>query len=660
MCTPASHSASVRTGAFQLPTFHWASPPSWNRGPSTRCDSTGVEEPRHIGASVIRMTRMPLGLSYIMSPAFHDYYSAFRIIVIILPLEHGRFLFRSALKTIVIFLPLEHGRSLFRPANLQRWIYLPLPRPPPQSQASSTTFQTGRRNPITTVSRVTRLSCSTAQTISRTPSPFPLPTGRWQDIPPKTVFGVSKTPLHPVWPSVGPRIRDTLKEHGIRYSFILPVRFETQHKLGPAVIWIAAHPSSGTTAEDAHRASRSILALLENHGVQGAVVEWIEAGVEQLSRTALLPQCPPLFEVPNDDATRIVRGSLTTRLGMPIATAEREDNFDAAGTVGFFFHENRDQDGDPSTRVLGVSNCHVLRGNTDEMYEFKVHRAPPQDVQIAGRRCGLRDIKNVIANYQVIVDENAENAGDEQDKRARAQLPDAQKDLDIPKTVRTCFQRGDIDNSRIGQVDWAPQVCVDNFQGATYLKDIGTFEVDADRLKTHFKGNVVDLGPYTRSDTFKLVGKLKARNPDGTESVSNFPAGGQLRINGVLRREQLADPDTYDPRNGEPCIVVIKCGTATDLTTGRYVGVEAYVCNKLGVESKELAIFNFDRGNGSFCAKGDSGSLIFDRLGRKVGLLHAAVAHGGDTFVTFATPAWWVIEQLKVKYPHADFDRECF
>lgn len=38
-----------------------------------------------------------------------------------------------------------------------------------------------------------------------------------------------------------------------------------------------------------------------------------------------------------------------------------------------------------------------------------------------------------------------------------------------------------------------------------------------------------------------------------------------------------------------------------------------------------------------------------------VGILHSGLVKGGSSHVSYATPAWWVLEQLKLQYPHADF-----
>ncbi|PIL22880.1 hypothetical protein GSI_15576 [Ganoderma sinense ZZ0214-1] len=109
-----------------------------------------------------------------------------------------------------------------------------------------------------------------------------------------TVNGVFNTPLNRVWDTVAPQILGVLRAQKIRYSALNTARFTTTRSeegedistVGPVVIWIATHPASpthaGTTAEDAHRASADILAVLRANGVEGAVVEWIEGSVQRL------------------------------------------------------------------------------------------------------------------------------------------------------------------------------------------------------------------------------------------------------------------------------------------------------------------------------------------------------------------------------------------
>jgi hypothetical protein len=144
----------------------------------------------------------------------------------------------------------------------------------------------------------------------------------------------------------------------------------------------------------------------------------------------------------------------------------------------------------------------------------------------------------------------------------------------------------------------------------------------------------------------------------GTRTSFKYPDDGQFRINGIVTRGLLANPDLYDSK-GEPGLIVFKDGCATDLTVGRYAGMESFLRDEGGNESIELAIYNLKQKAGPFSTHGDSGSLIFDGLGRMVGLLHSGRSRGGlaSVHVTYATPAWWLMDRIKAKYPHADFNR---
>jgi hypothetical protein len=234
------------------------------------------------------------------------------------------------------------------------------------------------------------------------------------------------------------------------------------------------------------------------------VVEWFEGAVKKMCGR------PALLHVTQDtNPTYYVRRFLTAGLGMPIATAERQDD-DAQGSVAFFFHENKDRYGNTSTKVFAVSNSHVLRKDTTVPYQFKGTNAPPQHVRLAGFRRfqrGLDEIKAAVAGHgtnavilarEIVALEVKLNSEDEEEAAEamdakRARLAKVEKDIAaleaFYKDVNAHW--GDIARRNIGHVDWVPEISVD-VEGRT--KDIGTFEVDAERFKAQFKGNVVDLG----------------------------------------------------------------------------------------------------------------------------------------------------------------------
>ncbi|KAH7887054.1 hypothetical protein F5I97DRAFT_1936606 [Phlebopus sp. FC_14] len=452
-------------------------------------------------------------------------------------------------------------------------------------------------------------------------NPFPKPVGRLHHLPTKTVYGVFNTSLNAVWDTVAPQIRDLLKDRKIRYSAIQTARFVThgedkKDSLGPV---------------NAHDASPDILALLEANGVEA---------VEKLSGPILL--CVTAKTNP----THYVRRLLTAGLGMPIATAEREVD-DAQGSVALFFHENRDKHGNTSTKVFGVSNCHVLRENTTVRYKFKGAGAPRQLVRVAGFRRFQRrldEIKPCIGGHgtdadlltREIVELEAKPMSEDPDEAAedkatveakRIELAEVKEDIGVLEKFYNELnsQWGDIARRNIGHVDWAPEISVD-VEGRHYTKDIA-------RFRPHFKGNVVDLG--VKFTPRQLTDMYYPQSAGGT--VFKFPANRQPRTNGRATREPLANPDCSDS-NGEPCPTAMKDGNTTD----------------------QFAIYNYDKQSGPFSAKDDSGSLIFDGMGHMVGILHSGMAKGGSSHVTYATPAWWPIEQLMHQYPYADFNRESF
>lgn len=139
----------------------------------------------------------------------------------------------------------------------------------------------------------------------------------------------------------------------------------------------------------------------------------------------------------------------------------------------------------------------------------------------------------------------------------------------------------------------------------------------------------------------------------------NWPLNRQLRIKDFALRGHLTNPGTR-VEDGEPCHVVMKDGCGSGLTVGRHSGLEAYIANDLGVESIELAIYNYNLQSSPFSQHGDSGSLIFDGEGRMLGIIHSGMSKGRDKHITFATPAEYVINWIKERYPYADFSRTSY
>ena len=134
-----------------------------------------------------------------------------------------------------------------------------------------------------------------------------------------------------------------------------------------------------------------------------------------------------------------------------------------------------------------------------------------------------------------------------------------------------------------------------------------------------------------------------------------YPQEDLFRIEGCLTAGDLMKPYFLN-EVCNPEFIVAKNGAGTGLTFGRYSAMEAYTHYGFDDESYEVAVYPYKKGGDNFSAKGDSGALVFNAEGKMVGIVHG----GSLTHVTFATPAHFVIDQLRQRYPHADFSRLAF
>ena len=343
--------------------------------------------------------------------------------------------------------------------------------------------------------------------------PFPKPVSRHAHIPVKSLRGVFDTPLNGVWDAVGPQIRDLIKAWKIDWSSIDPARFfthpplgeNTKGSLGPVVIWVGVTPGS-TSADTAHKVSQEILTLLQKNGVDGAVVEWREAVPQRLAGL------PLMRHVDSSNSTHYVRRFLTALLGVPLATEELEEE-DSQGTLTLWFHENRDKDGNPSNKVYGVSNCHVLRKNTTFDYEHEGN-ASMDHVRVCGMRRfqrGLDEITEAVAARGILADLLAREivklqVNESQDTENARAIKAKQRQLNdeieaIADLEALCHDVtkywSDIKLHRnIGHVQYAAAISVDVEGGTLYTSDWAAFLAAEAKVRDEFEGNVVDLGAF--------------------------------------------------------------------------------------------------------------------------------------------------------------------
>ncbi|KAF8333922.1 uncharacterized protein EI90DRAFT_3015015 [Cantharellus anzutake] len=487
--------------------------------------------------------------------------------------------------------------------------------------------------------------------------PFVIPRDRFSAIPEKTAHGV----VHPVlknkfWKeTVAPEIIALLKDktRSVHVSTMLPVRFSTPDENGKdvldkhIVLWISVHPN--TTKETSCRdANAPVLAILAKHGIQDAAVHWIEGAVESLAGP------PPMMRVVRDtDPTHWIRRALTAVLGVPLAAEELADK-DVQGSLGVYFHEGKDRHGNKSTRVMALTNKplppRTPRPTTSQWPPWCTSSVVNETRALIATKLG--DAKLFAEQLAAL---SAKPASDEEEAAAEDKLDLERKEedlkrakvdvgilVDFPKLLNSnVYQR------IVGWLDWAPQIAND-LDNRRYTRDIGVIALE-DKFLKNFKGNYVYLaGKFTRDEIVSFF-YPNATNPPSFE----YPKDHFFRISGCVDAAGLANPYFWDEQ-GNPCSIVAKNGQTTDLTFGRFSELEAYTCDEFEHDSWEVAVLNFNRKHGNFS---DHGACIFDAKGKMVAILHSGMPRGTSSHVTFGTPAHYVVDLVRERYPHADFDR---
>ncbi|TBU29285.1 hypothetical protein BD311DRAFT_661627 [Dichomitus squalens] len=464
-------------------------------------------------------------------------------------------------------------------------------------------------------------------------TPFPKPDDRFPHIPVKSLRGVFDTPLNQIWGAIGPQVHDIVKARNIQWSSIDTARFDTHGplgeedmgSLGPVVIWIDVLPGSTPPLppDTAHDVSQQILDLLRKNGVEGFVVEWREAVAQRLAGSPLLQHADSF------DPTHYVRRFLTALHCVPL-TAEDVEEDDSQGTLTLWFTEGTGDDGKPSDKVYGLSNCHVLRKNTALNFSYK--RGAAKNHAASEWRPRPRARKRWIRGK--LDEENEAIAGLEQ---LHDEVTKSWIDLKLRRNI--------------GHVVYAPAIKVD--EGRTgYTADWGVFWLRRRRSKVPLKATwLISYTPLQLRDMFHPGA--------GGRTAFKYPEEGKLKIHGCATKEDLAVPTEFDSQ-GQCCLMVGKDGNTTGLTVGRYAGLESFVRNAVGVESMELAIYNSgNKAVEAFSAKRDSGSFVWHMKDGKayiVGQLHSRHNKGGSTsnHVTYCTPGWWLLTQIQKKYKNAN------
>ncbi|KAH9047002.1 hypothetical protein EDB83DRAFT_2404331, partial [Lactarius deliciosus] len=204
----------------------------------------------------------------------------------------------------------------------------------------------------------------------------------------------------------------------------------------------------------------------------------------------------------------------------------------------------------------------------------------------------------------------------------------------------------------LGHIARSPPITLGAGAGR-FTEDYAVVELDSSKFKDAFEGNVIDLGTKIPEDEFTL--KMCPRF-DAAPSFK-YPDDRLLPLRDIISEDLMHKPDTLD-HDGECRLLVIKNGNTTGVTIGRATGIFSYVRKYFGNNthqtSMEWAILPYDNKSGVFSARGDSGSVIADGLGRVGGILTGGSGKTASSDITYATPFFWLLPRIKQNgFPHA-------
>lgn len=131
-----------------------------------------------------------------------------------------------------------------------------------------------------------------------------------------------------------------------------------------------------------------------------------------------------------------------------------------------------------------------------------------------------------------------------------------------------------------------------------------------------------------------------------------YPPEGLFKLRGILTQEEIRAPNN----KSHPIRRVIKRGSTTLTTVGGLSGFLSHVRRYFAtgnIDSVEAAVHPHND-SGPFSRGGDSGSVIFDALGRFVALLTGGTGKTDLSDITFGTPMHWLWLLILAKFDGAN------
>jgi hypothetical protein len=195
----------------------------------------------------------------------------------------------------------------------------------------------------------------------------------------------------------------------------------------------------------------------------------------------------------------------------------------------------------------------------------------------------------------------------------------------------------------LGHVILAPPIN----NGKGYTEDWAIIEVDSSKVnESNFIGNAFDIGNHIPAHKFMQM-ILCTNLPMANLQSFEYPVDRLLRLGGTIPYEEMCHSTVSD----DPYLMVIKRGSTTGLTIGRANNLCSYArkyYNDGQAETvKEWAILSLNSKSGVFSARGDSGSVIVDKLGRIGGLITSGAGSIKSLDITYATPMSFLLKAME-------------
>ena len=492
---------------------------------------------------------------------------------------------------------------------------------------------------------------SNPRLIARTGKPWIPPSGPEEYPRINELRNLGTHELFDIWEdNIALKVHKILEQHKVNWSSTEIVRIAyVDEPDGSLVLWIGIYSTPIRLSYDVGiEVALQCKQLLLSYGIHDVDVELRESDIVQSASSALFKPVDIL------DPTAIMREPFTTALGMSICAQSTPW---AEGTVGFFMAV------DGVDKLYGVTARHVLFPHEENKdFECTSDSEPRRKVQLLSEvafREHLDAIQEEIDREDMIIGIQeryiARMVGreDSEARMIREIAEDKMMDAKWKRERIIAFlpeikRQWSSPESRIfGHVKFSPKIAVGvGNSEQQFTQDIAVFEVESSMITpSDFPGNFVDLG--TKCSGAKLTRKMRL-NPANPHHFI-WPVDGLFRLWGTIPIDEIRKPTMLDQK-GDPCTAVLKRGRTTNVTMGKVLKAIAYVRKHITghetVVSKELAVIPLDKESGPFSAKGDSGAVVVDGMGRIAGIITGGGGATDSFDVTYVTPIDFILEVI--------------